>query len=125
MYNQLLEHFENAQDNDMGMDQELFKFRPIIGHQGPLAASVPDWKGSKYNVQVEWETGEITYEPLAILAADDPVTCALMPKRMIYLLWKAGIGSGTLPRKIKSLQGQSSKVRSGKPGDPKPTCLDM
>ena len=58
----------------MGMDQELFKFRAIIGHQGPLAASDPDWKGSKYNVQVEWETGEITYKPL--IADDDPVTCA-------------------------------------------------
>ena len=44
----------------MGMDQELYKFRAIIGHQGPLLASDPDWKGSKYNVQVEWETGEIT-----------------------------------------------------------------
>ena len=32
-YNQLLEHLENAQDNDMGMDQEPFKFRSIIGHQ--------------------------------------------------------------------------------------------
>ena len=52
-YNQLLEHLENAQDHDMGMDQELFKFRAIIGHQGPLVASDPDWKGSKYNVQVE------------------------------------------------------------------------
>ena len=52
-YNQLLEHLENAQDHDMGMDQELFKFRAIIGHQGPLLASDPDWKGSKYNVQVE------------------------------------------------------------------------
>ena len=31
-YNQLLEHFENAQVNDMGMDQELFKLRFIIGH---------------------------------------------------------------------------------------------
>ena len=45
----------------MGMDQELFKFRSIIGHQGLLAASDPDWKGSKYNVQVEWRTWEITY----------------------------------------------------------------
>ena len=60
-YNQLLEDLENAQDNDMGMDQELFKFRSIIGHQGPLAATDPDLIGSKYNVQVEWETGEITY----------------------------------------------------------------
>ena len=56
--------------------RNFFKFRAIIGHQGPLLASDPDWKGSKYNVQVEWETGEITFEPLSIIAADDPVTCA-------------------------------------------------
>ena len=46
-YNQLLEHLENAQDHDMGMDQEHYRFRAIIGHQGPLLASDPDWKGSK------------------------------------------------------------------------------
>ena len=79
-YNQLLEHLRNPQDHDMGMDQELYRFRAIIGHQGPLLASDPDWKGSKYNVQVEWETGEITFEPLSIIAADDPVTCAAYAK---------------------------------------------
>ena len=62
------------------MDQELFKFRTIIGHQGPLAASDPDWKGSKYNVQVEWETWEITFVPLSIVATDDPVTCTAYAK---------------------------------------------
>jgi hypothetical protein len=29
-----------------------------------------------YNVLVEWETGETTYEPLDMIASDDPVTCA-------------------------------------------------
>ena len=28
-YNQLLDHLETAQGNDLGMDQELFKFRAI------------------------------------------------------------------------------------------------
>ena len=70
-YNQLIEHLENAQDHDMGMDQELYRFSAIIGHQGPLLASDPDWKGSKYNVQVEWETGEITFESLSIIAPDE------------------------------------------------------
>ena len=37
-------------------------------------------KEAKYNVQVEWETGEITFEPLSIIAADDPVTCAAYAK---------------------------------------------
>ena len=45
-YNLLLEHLENAQDNDMGKDQELYRLRAIIGHRGPLLASDPDWNGS-------------------------------------------------------------------------------
>ena len=81
-YNQLLEHLENAQDHDTGMDQELYRFKAIIGHQGPLLASDPDWKGSKYSVQVEWETGEITSETLSL--TQSPVQH--MPKKMIYLL---------------------------------------
>ena len=84
-YNQLLEHLENAQDHDMGMDQELYRFRAIIGHQGPLLASDPDWKGSKYNVQVEREIGEITFESLSIIAADYPVTCAAYTKESSLL----------------------------------------
>ena len=45
-----------------------------------MLASDPDWKGSKYNVQVEWVSGEITFEPLSITAADNPVTCAAYAK---------------------------------------------
>ena len=87
-YNQLLEHIEAAQDNDWGMDQEHFKFRVIIGHQGPLAPTDPDWKGSKYNVQVEWETGEITFEPLSVIDACDLATCAPYAKQHDLLALK-------------------------------------
>ena len=38
-------------------------------------------EGHKYNVRGEWETGEITFEPLAVLAADDLVTCAAYAKQ--------------------------------------------
>ena len=55
---------------------KIYKFRTTIGHQGPLFVSDPDWKGSKYNVQVEWETGEVALHTLSIIAADDPVICA-------------------------------------------------
>ena len=120
-YNQLLDPLETLQDNDVGIDQELFKFRAIIGHQGPLKSTDPDWKGSKYNVQVEWETGEVTFEPLSVIAADDLVTCAAYAKQMTYLPWKDGEGSRTLLKEIKFLLGQSSKAKSGKSGDPKPT----
>ena len=101
-YNQLLEHLENAQDRDMGMDQELYRFRAIIGHQGPLLASAPDWKGSKYNVQVEWETGEITFEPLSIIATDDPVTCAACAKENDLLALEGWRRFRSLAKKDKS-----------------------
>ena len=41
----------------------------------------PNWKGNKWNVQIECETGEITFEPLSVIAADDPITCAAFMSR--------------------------------------------
>ena len=102
-YNQLLEHLENAQHHDMGMDQELYRFSAIIGHQGPLLASDSDWKGSKFNVQVEWENGEITFEPLSIIAADDPVTCAAYAKENDLLALEGWCRFKSLAKKDKVL----------------------
>ena len=35
----------------------------------------PNYKGYKYNIMIEWETGEITIEPLGIIGTDDHITC--------------------------------------------------
>ena len=90
-YSQLLHHLEQAEEQDNSSDQELYKFRAIIGHKGLLKATDSNWKGSKWNVQIEWETGEITFEPLSVIAADDPITCAACVKeKNLYNLdgWK-------------------------------------
>ena len=79
--NQLGDLLEAAANEDNEISDDLFKFRALIGHQGPLKATDPNWKGCKYNVLVDWETGEKTYAPLSVLAADDPVTCALYAPR--------------------------------------------
>ena len=76
-YNEVLDHIENVTDDD---EPAVWKFRRISAHQGPLRPNHNDWKGSEYNVTVEWENGEITDEPLCTIAADDPVTCALYAK---------------------------------------------
>ena len=88
-----------------------------------MLASDPDWKGSKYNVQVEWETGEITFEPLSIIAADDPVTCAAYAKENDLLALEVWHRFRSLAKKDKVLARAIKKVRSDKSGDPKPTCL--
>jgi hypothetical protein len=83
--NQVLDFTER---NNLDMDSEteqLYRFRRINGHQGPLRTSDTDCKGSTYNVLVEWASGEITYEPLDIIGKDDLVTCAEYAHRMILL----------------------------------------
>ena len=49
----------------------------IMEHEGPLDKSSPSYQRSKYNVMIEWCNGEITTDPLSIIAADDPVSCAI------------------------------------------------
>ena len=97
----------------MGMDQELYRFRAIIGHLGPLHGSDPDCIRSKQNVQVEWETGEIIFEPLSIIAADDPVTCAAYAKESDLIALEGWCRFRNLAKKDKVLARviKQSKIR--------------
>ena len=74
-YNQIMNHIEQSEE-----DAVVWRFKRIAGHEGPLTKNHPMWRGSTYNVRVEWENGEITDEPLTTIAADDPVTCAIYAK---------------------------------------------
>ena len=75
-YVQISDHIDHQKQHE-----DLYKFRAITGHQGPLTPQDENYKGRKYNVMVEWETGEISDEPLSLIAADDPVTCAEYAKK--------------------------------------------
>ena len=54
-YNELMDAINNNEDNTI-----LWKFKQITAHQGPLSSTHPDYKGSSYNLTVEWENGETT-----------------------------------------------------------------
>ena len=79
-YNQLMDYIQKGTDAEEDPDS-LFKFRDIVAHQGPLESTDPNHKGSKYNVMVEWESGEVIYEPLTLISKDDPITCAAYAKK--------------------------------------------
>ena len=79
-YNQLMDYIQKGTDAEEDPDS-LFKFRDIVAHQGPLESTDPNHKGSKYNVMAEWESGEVTYEPLTLISKDDPITCAVYAKK--------------------------------------------
>jgi hypothetical protein len=72
---QLLVYLARDNENDI-----ICKFKSIVSHQGPITSNHPDYNGSTYNLLIEWENGEITKEPLQVIAKDDPVTCAIYAK---------------------------------------------
>ena len=85
-YNQLLEHLENAQDHDMGMDQELFKFRAIIGHQGPCLPQIQTGKEANTMFRLNGRLGRLHLNPSPSLLQMIQSLVQHMPKKMIYLL---------------------------------------
>jgi hypothetical protein len=80
-YQDIVDHIQRNNLDEMDIENQYLKFRGIIAHQGPLKPTDQAYKGSQYNVLVDWEDGECTYEPLSILAADDPVTCAIYAQK--------------------------------------------
>jgi hypothetical protein len=81
-YNKILDHIEKDKDDIKNDTEQLYKFGRITAHQYPLRSSNKDYKGSRYNVLVEWDTGKTTYEtPLDLIAINNPVTCAQYAKQ--------------------------------------------
>jgi hypothetical protein len=60
--------------------ESFYFFQDIIAHEGPLSSKSTNWKGSKWNVLVRWDDGSETWEPLNMMIAEDPVTCASYAK---------------------------------------------
>ena len=62
-YSQLHEHLENAQDHDMGMDQELNRFRAIIGHQRPYLPQIQIGKEANIMFKLNGRLGRFLLNP--------------------------------------------------------------
>jgi hypothetical protein len=77
-YNELMDYIEKDKQQHQDDDGNgLWNFKHIVEHEGPFRTSDPEYKGSRYNVLIDWENGEITCEPLNIFGKDDPVTCTV------------------------------------------------
>ena len=99
-FSQIIDYIERKENND---SDPAWIYKKITAHQGPLLQSDLNYLGSMWNVMVESESGEINELPLSIVAAEDPVICAL------YASEKELLG---LPgwKRFKSLAGRQEKL---------------
>ena len=73
-YNQLSDLVtESLAAKDTGQ-QDFASYSGILDHQGPLKNHDPKYKGSLYNVLVQWDDGTQTWEPLNFMGKQDPMT---------------------------------------------------
>ena len=63
-YSQHVDHQEPVTNEENETNNDLYKLRAPIGHQGLPKAPDRNFNRCKYNVRVEGETGEKTHETL-------------------------------------------------------------
>jgi hypothetical protein len=76
-YNDIVDFIEKDENWD-----GIWNYQEIVRHEGPLSKTHPRYKGSRYNLLLRWETGELTWEPLTTadktgVADTDVVTVAI------------------------------------------------
>ena len=65
---------ENYCENPDLEDDKIWCYDEITGHQ-EVRPRDPRYKGCRWNVKILWEDGTETWEPLNVVALDDPVKC--------------------------------------------------
>ena len=123
----------STQEEQEEEDPTLWKYIRIVSHQGPLNPNHPAYMGSKYNVLLEWENGEITPEPLSVIATDDPVTCAIYAKDNNLLEtdgWRRfksiELAAGSARKSLKSTKASTNvQSRASKTAFPREKSIDI
>ena len=80
-YNELSDIIEQQHQAEADGEMDVWTFKDVLDHEGPIASTSPKYKGSLYNVMVHWEDGSKTWEPLNMIAKDDPVSLANYAKQ--------------------------------------------
>ena len=75
-YGELSDIIEQQNEAELELEDRLYIFKKILSHEGPLQSGDPRYKGSRWNLKVEWEDGTISFEPLSTMGYDDPASCA-------------------------------------------------
>ena len=75
-YNELSDIIVEQQAAQEEGRSDLHSFKKILDYQGPFKQHDPKYKGSTWNILVNWEDGTQTWEPLNIIGELDPVTMA-------------------------------------------------
>ena len=64
-----MEYLKDSLDTGQ-TENELFSFKSIKAHRASSPPPDSEYLGSSYNLPIDWDTGEITWEPLTNIMVD-------------------------------------------------------
>ena len=79
-YNKLLDYIEESQIVEDPLNKQNQAIA-ITSHQGPFKIGQIGYKGSTFNITVQWDDRDITSEKLATIAQEYPMLCATYAKK--------------------------------------------
>jgi hypothetical protein len=59
-YPTMRDHLQRNEIDSSDLDEGMMRFKAITSHEGPLTTKHLYYKGSRYNLQVEWDNGDVT-----------------------------------------------------------------
>ena len=96
-----MEYSEDIFDSGQHEDG-LYKFKSIKDHRDPYTSTDQEYLGSSYNLLIEWETGEMTWEPLSNIIADASYSCAVYVDGSAICIQNPQASCDTLKRTIQT-----------------------
>ena len=109
-YGELSDIIECQQSEEQSAEDKLFFLKRIISHHGPMKPTDPNYKGSSWNVKIEWDDGSITYEPLDMVGQDDPFGCAKYAKEHDLLELPGWKRFKKLARRVKKMNRMAKQA---------------
>ena len=110
-YNELSDIIERQHQAEADGELDTWTFEEITAHEGPLRSDSPRHKGSSYNVRIRWSDGSETWEPINLVAKDDPVSLAHYAKEHDLLETPGWKFLRRIARRAKKLQRMLNQTR--------------
>ena len=98
--------------NKIDQPPAKYHFDAIVNHQGPLQKNHPKFKSCRYNISVQWRSGETTWEPLNNFVKSHPNEVAkyVVDNRLQHLLEDVLWGMTSVKQEVERLTSTSTST---------------
>jgi len=112
-YNELSDIVEQQHKAEADGELDTWAYESILDHEGPLRPGMANYKGSAYNVLIEWADGSKTWEPINLIGKTDKFTLAAYAREHDLLDtpgWKFLQSAARRDKRLKRMVNQARRA---------------